>query len=184
MGLLFLETTIDVELKDERAVAVVVASPKRNVIDIFVEGGGGSQFRLMRMALEYSLLTTGNCKKRKKKEGEDGKKGERQDGKILNQKKCKSFQSGKRMKPGKRGFNLNQWKYERKKSWGKRTMEEEKNKLLVLVTYTIKTCVMSPFFSVFMKEKRALLSLFCFMFVQTKKSDFQLQSYSSTTKSG
>jgi hypothetical protein len=70
-------------------------------------------------------------------------------------------------------------------------MEEEKNnKLLVLVTYTIKTgCVMSPFPPVFMKEREPCCFPFFFlgfMFVHThkKKSDFQLQSYSSTTKSG
>jgi len=64
----------------------------------------------MRMALEYSLLTTSIiARKEKKKEGRGRE--ERQDTKdsrILNQKKVSS--RVKRMKPGKCGFKLNQWK--------------------------------------------------------------------------
>lgn len=62
---------------------------------------------------------------------------------------------------------------------GKRTMvEEEKNKLLVLVTYTIKTgCVKSPFFPRFHERKRALLLSLFFIFgfhvcTHTKKVRF------------
>ena len=50
------------------------------------------------------------------------------------------------------------------KKVGKRTMEEKKNKLLVLVTYTIKTgCVMSPFPPVFVKEREPCCFPFFFL---------------------
>ena len=45
-----------------------------------------------------------------RKEKKEGRGQERQDVNILNRKTCESFQSGKRMKPGRCGFNLNQWK--------------------------------------------------------------------------
>ena len=148
VNLFIKKSTIDVKLKNERVRwrRRQRCCKAKKVIEIFVEGGGGgSQFRLMRMALEYSLLTTSNCKK-KKRRGEDGKKGEKQDGDILNRITCESFQSGKRMKPGKLWLQTEPMEVRKKKGWGS-APGKKKNKLLFLVTYTIKTgCVMSPFF--------------------------------------
>lgn len=92
---------------------VVDASQKKNVIDIFVGKvwGGGEPITTDANGFGNTVSLLQVIARKEKKEGRGRKEGDRQDGNILNQKKRASrFQSGKRMKPGKCGFKLNQWK--------------------------------------------------------------------------
>jgi len=59
---------------NERGGVVMVARQKKKERHRYW-GGGGSQIRLMRMALEYSLLTTSNLQERIKRRGEGRKEG-------------------------------------------------------------------------------------------------------------